>query len=73
MPVTMMQIREVRVVVRKRCMRVPMSMRFTGRVICCVSMLVMFVVEMFVLMRLRVVRMLVLVTLNKVQPKTNAH
>ena len=71
MPVSMMEIRIVRMLMPNRLVPVPMGMRFCHRRL--MSMLMMFVVPVAMLMFQNVVLMFMLMPFGKMQPKTDAH
>ena len=73
MPVTVMQVRIMRVLVRKVRVSVPVAMRLSDRIARCVIVLVMDVMHVPMLVFERLVQVLVLVCFGPVQIDANPH
>ncbi|MDE2464118.1 MAG: hypothetical protein KGO02_10435, partial [Alphaproteobacteria bacterium] len=73
MAMAVMQIRKMWVGVYERGMAVTMAMRLSSRIIGCVRMLVMFIMQMAMFVFYRIVDVLMLMPFDKMQIKTNTH
>jgi hypothetical protein len=73
MAMSVMQVRKVRMAMREPGMTVAMAMWLSGRVVWCVSMLVMRVMDMSVLVLHRLMLVLMLVPFDEMQVEADAH
>ena len=73
MAMTVMEVREVRMAMREPSMAVAMGMWLSRRVVRCVCMLVMRVMDMSVLVLHRLMLVLMFVPLDETQVEADAH
>jgi hypothetical protein len=73
MTVDVMRVRRVWMSVLKPSVIVPMGVRFSGRVLRAVLVLMVLVMQMWVRMRYQLVNVLVLMMFSEVQPDAQSH
>ena len=73
MAMTVMEVREVRMAMREPSMAVAMGIWLSRRVVRCVCMLVMHVMDMSVLVLHRLMLVLMFVPLDEMQVEADAH